>query len=54
MKRWSWFSGGIVLGLLLAVAFGFSQSGQFDAASLKRTATFSGQPVRPTTTASWA
>lgn len=47
MKRWSWFSGGIVLGLLLAVAFGFSQSGQFDAASLKRTATFSGQPVRP-------
>jgi N-acetylglucosamine malate deacetylase 1 len=46
MKPWSWFSGGVALGLLLAVAFGFSQSAKFDPASLKRTATFSGQPIR--------
>jgi N-acetylglucosamine malate deacetylase 1 len=47
MKRWSWFSGGMVLGLLLAAAFGFSQSGQSDPPSPARTATFAGHPIRP-------
>jgi N-acetylglucosamine malate deacetylase 1 len=47
MKRWSWFSGGMVLGLLLAAAFGFSQSGQSDPPSPARTTTFAGHPIRP-------
>jgi len=47
MKRWSWFSGGMVLGLLLAAAFGFSQSGQSDPPPPARTTTFAGHPIRP-------
>ncbi len=45
MRRWSWFSSGIVLGLVLAAAFGFSQAGDSDQPESAPT-TFSGQPVR--------
>lgn len=50
MRRWSWFSGGIVLGLLMAAAFGFSQSGDSQSGDEQEKSvktTFAGQVVRP-------
>jgi N-acetylglucosamine malate deacetylase 1 len=45
MRQWSWFSSGMVLGLVVAAAFGFSRSGESEPQEAKTT--FAGQPVRP-------
>jgi N-acetylglucosamine malate deacetylase 1 len=45
MRHWSWFSSGMVLGLVVAAAFGFSRSGESEPQEAKTT--FAGQPVRP-------